>query len=314
VATFSLDDSKATDGNEVLSILKTIATSLLCTNTLSCNVGAATIATRRRLQATGTSTTVEVRISRKRSATSAASAPPIIANAVNVALAQSAALNGAATFVGTSIEALSAEVNVLISQSASVATGSIDRRAVTNSFQDLRALTDGLATTLPHAVGAVRAVPIDLPNEGSGRDASAPPTPPRATAHAKDANGDQTATAGQQADVKDSSFNGIAIAVPTVAALLIVAVAIASYRRAKGKSCCARARSDSNMVYPQVDGAASVQEVVADLADGDSEGEPRRGRISIRKAAPESREPSLTKYHIDDKGTMWAEPEADYGK
>ena len=55
--------------------------------------------------------------------------------------------------------------------------------------------------------------------------------------------------------------NGIAIAVPTVAALLIVAVAIASYRRAKGKSCCARARSDSNMVYPQVDGAASVQEV-----------------------------------------------------
>ena len=55
-------------------------------------------------------------------------------------------------------------------------------------------------------------------------------------------------------------------------------------------------------------------QVVADLADGDSEGEPRRGRISIRKAAPESREPSLTKYHIDDKGTMWAEPEADYGK
>jgi len=269
--------SSATD-SATLTALQSVAVQMLCPGTTGC---IKVDSRRRQLQTTGN---VQLSFVRSMSGAVAAAFPPTNAPVFDSYVSNEPSLASVdVTFGGTSIQALTAEVDVITSQSTLAA--SWDPADTASRAANLMDTASGaLATTLPQAPGHVAVTPITHPPpsmRSPPSPATALPTasisPPPSPATGISTTGVATAEQKTESDKASSSLVVVAVVVPLLV-LAIVGVAVLGYRRATAKKSYtssadprqATAQFQAGAVFER-DGA-QIYDVEVDVVADDPEG------------------------------------------
>ena len=164
------------DDATYLAALRTVASTLLCKQTLLCNV-VTQPASRRRLQ--GSSTDIVVTVDRLRSAAAAESSTIPTAEAFSDAIAANPMLPaGSATLTGMRLEALSADVNVVTAAGTAGRTGDeVDSAKVASLLSDPGPVSVAMAPVLPKVTPASIQVSAIAAPPGLSPQQSPPPSP-----------------------------------------------------------------------------------------------------------------------------------------
>lgn len=211
------------DDQSVLDATRSVAGTLLCARTISCTTSLQRLpATRRRLQGSSSTTDVQVSAERLRTAAAAETSPPITAEAFRAAVAaQSTLPAGGATLSGTTLDALSADVEVIDYDAATA----VDTAAITSKLNDASAIAgdSNLAAALPNLTPAsLQGGPVTAP--------PAQPYPPPSPSAPPVASPLPTQTGGNARladDKDDDELVAVAIAVPLgLIALLLLCIAV----------------------------------------------------------------------------------------